>query len=201
MLKKIKTVYNVASTLLVVLAVALVVLLVGVRLVGLEPYAVLSGSMEPKYHVGSLIYVTDVDPATLKVGDPLTFRTGGTVVTHEIIEVIEGDGKTERAFVTQGLTNNVSDGQISASDIIGRPVFSLPLLGYVSVYVQTPVGMAVVAGILILMLAASFLFDLLTEEKKTAKASSAPVVSPEAPSDPEGERADKIENQNQEEKL
>lgn len=33
------------------------------RLFGYAPYAVLSGSMEPEYPVGSLIYVTATDPS------------------------------------------------------------------------------------------------------------------------------------------
>ena len=55
-----KKVWNVVSSILVSLAVLLAVLLVGVRLVGLRPYTVLSGSMEPTYHTGSLIYVKKV---------------------------------------------------------------------------------------------------------------------------------------------
>ena len=44
--------FNALSTLVVIAVVFLAVALVGVRLVGLTPYAVLSGSMEPTYHVG-----------------------------------------------------------------------------------------------------------------------------------------------------
>ena len=45
-----KKVWNAVSTVLVVLVVLLAVALVGVRLVGLNKYVVLSGSMEPTYH-------------------------------------------------------------------------------------------------------------------------------------------------------
>ena len=53
--------------------VAFAILLVGVRLVGLRPLVVLSGSMEPTYHVGSMVYVKSVDPESIEVGDPITF--------------------------------------------------------------------------------------------------------------------------------
>ena len=49
------------------------IFLVGMRLFGFELYTVMSGSMEPEYHVGSLIYVKAVDPATLNQGDVITF--------------------------------------------------------------------------------------------------------------------------------
>lgn len=57
--KAVKKIWNIATTILVVLVVALAVLLVGARIIGLQVYAVLSGSMEPTYHTGSLIYVTN----------------------------------------------------------------------------------------------------------------------------------------------
>lgn len=71
--KRVKKTLNIITTMLVVIAVLLAVLLVGVRLVGLQPYTVLSGSMEPTYHTGSLIYVKEVEPEEVKVGQPITF--------------------------------------------------------------------------------------------------------------------------------
>ena len=65
-MKALKTVWNAITTVLVALVVVLAILLVGVRVVGLTPYVVLSGSMEPTYHTGSLIYVKKVDPVTIE---------------------------------------------------------------------------------------------------------------------------------------
>ena len=48
-MKALKTVWNVITTVLVALVVVLAILLVGVRVVDLTPYVVLSGSMEPTY--------------------------------------------------------------------------------------------------------------------------------------------------------
>ena len=81
-----------AGVIIIILAIAVVLLavaLVGVRLIGLNPYVVLSGSMEPTYHVGSLIYVKDVDYKELKDGDPITFMLSeDAIATHRIIEVL-----------------------------------------------------------------------------------------------------------------
>ena len=57
MSKTIKKIWNWVSGILVALVVLLAVALAGVRIIGLHPFVVLSGSMEPEYHVGSLIYV------------------------------------------------------------------------------------------------------------------------------------------------
>ena len=52
-----KKVWNLITSILVALVVLLAIALVGVRLIGLRTYVVLSGSMEPAYPTGSLIYV------------------------------------------------------------------------------------------------------------------------------------------------
>ena len=57
-----RKIWNIVSTIIVALVVLLAVLLVGVRLVGIQVFTVLSGSMEPTYHTGSVIYVKKVDP-------------------------------------------------------------------------------------------------------------------------------------------
>ena len=175
MTKTMKSLWNVLTTLLVTVVVLLAVALVGVRLVGLQPYMVLSGSMEPTYHVGSLVYVKKVDYKQLQVGDPITYMISqDTVVTHRIIEVLvdEEDPNTLRYF-TKGDANDAPDGtSVHYKNIIGKPVFSLPYLGYVSNYIQHPPGMylAIAAGAILMLLV--FLPDVFEEDgdkkKKTA---------------------------------
>ena len=112
MSKTVKRIWNWFTTVLVAVVVILALLLVGARLIGLQVFTVLSGSMEPTYHVGSLIYVKSVDYKELKAGDPITYMISqDTVVTHRIIEVLvdEGDPNTIRYF-TQGDANAVADG-------------------------------------------------------------------------------------------
>jgi signal peptidase len=163
----IKKIWNWISGVLVGIVVLLAIALVGVRLVGLQPFVVLSGSMEPAYHVGSLIYVKSVDYQDLKVGDPITYLISqNTVVTHRIVEILvdEEDPDTVR-FFTKGDANDVADGtSVHYKNIIGKPVFSIPCLGYVSAYIQNPPGMyvAIAAGALLILLV--FLPDIFAEE-------------------------------------
>ena len=104
-----KKIWNVLSVILVALVVILAVLLVGVRLVGLQPYTVLSGSMEPTYPVGSLIYVKATDPQDVEVGQPITFVLNEDLVvaTHRVIEIDEEN----QHFYTKGDANEAADGQ------------------------------------------------------------------------------------------
>ena len=169
MRKTIKRIWNWISSILVAAVVLLAVALVGVRIVGLQPYVVLSGSMEPTYPVGSLIYVKSTDYKQLKVGDPITFLVSeDTVATHRIIEVLpdEDDPNTIRYF-TQGDANDAPDGSsVHYNNIIGKPVFSIPYLGYVSNYIQAPPGKYVaISGCALLMLLV-FLPDIFVKDEK-----------------------------------
>jgi len=168
----IRKIWNFLSGIMVAAAVLLAVALVGVRLVGLKPFVVLSGSMEPTYHVGSLIYVNSVNYMELEVGDPITFMISeDTVVTHRIIEILpdENEPQTLR-FFTQGDANEVPDGSsVHYKNIIGKPVFSVPYLGYVSNYIQNPPGMYVaIAGCALLMILV-FLPDIFSDDEEEEK--------------------------------
>jgi len=177
-MKALKTVWNVITTVLVTLVVVLAILLVGVRVVGLTPYVVLSGSMEPTYHTGSLIYVKKVDPFAIEAGDPITFMLSeDTIATHRVVGVVpdENDSTVIR-FRTKGDANEAEDGTlIHYKNVIGSPVFSIPYLGFVSNYITNPPGMYIgftVLGLIILMLFAPDLLkaadaaDKKAEEKK-----------------------------------
>lgn len=151
--------YNAVITTLICCVVLLAILLAGVRFVGLTPYTVLSGSMEPEYPVGSLLYIQKIDPQTLQVNDPVTYRMpDGAVVTHRIIEVLE-DTPEGRCFRTKGDANDTTDGILEPTRVVGKPVFVIPLLGYVSWFVQHPPGSYVaIAGCALL-----FILSMLTD--------------------------------------
>ena len=67
---------------------------------GLKTYKVLSGSMEPEYHVGSVVYVEKSSIDDIEVGDVITFYINdNTVVTHRVIDK-DNDDKYGR-FIKQ----------------------------------------------------------------------------------------------------
>ena len=186
----------------------LVVLLIGVRLFGIEPHIVLSGSMEPEIMTGSLVYVKRVTPEeaqNLKVGDTVTYLTDskGTKVTHKIYEVVgvayvknqygeyvkdengnpvvakDDFGNPIVMYVTYGINNKNEShpsgytldgkegvGNLGSSNVYGKPLFSIPLLGYVAHFVQNPPGKYVSIGICIFLVLTT-LFGGSTPAKKT----------------------------------
>lgn len=156
-------IFNIVTDVLVIFAVLLAVLLAAPRFMGIKVFSVLSGSMEPEYHTGSLIYVKEVDYHELKEGDVITFMMDNElVVTHRIAEVVpdEEDSSVIR-YVTKGDANEDKDGRlVHYKNVIGTPVFTIPYLGYVATYIQTPPGsyIAIAAGAFLIML--TFLPDL-----------------------------------------
>ena len=163
--KIVRIIAKTLSYLLISAVVILAILLGGVRLFGLTPYTVLSGSMEPAYHVGSVIYVTDADPADLEVGDAATYSMStGTLVTHRIVEITDEEG--ELTFVLKGDANKNSEGEIvPASAVVGKPLFTIPYLGYVSEFVTHPTGLIMLAVICIAVFILSYTADNLLKEK------------------------------------
>lgn len=166
--RSVKKIWNVISTILVVIVVVIALLLVGARVFGLQVYTVLSGSMEPTYHVGSIIYVKPVDPSEIKVGDPITFVMNEqlTVATHRVVRI---DAENS-AFYTKGDANEDPDASpVHFNNLLGKPVFTIPYLGYVSSYVQSPPGIYIAVGAGALLLALAFLPDMLSGDKKKQK--------------------------------
>ena len=167
-----KKTIEILTTSLLVLVVILAMLLVGVRLFGLAPYTVLSGSMEPNFHVGSLIYVCEAEPSELEVGDPITYTLeNGTVVTHRIVEILGDPNSPSASYMVKGDANKDIDGTpVPYSRVIGEAVFHIPLLGYLSYYLHTPLGIVLAAAVIVLLIMMTFLPDLikslLEDEKK-----------------------------------
>ena len=174
MSKTVKRIWNWFTTVLVAIVVVLALLLVGARLIGLQVFTVLSGSMEPAYHVGSLIYVKEADPFELEAGDVITYALDeDTVATHRIVEVVpDEEDDTVVRFKTKGDANEAEDGDlVHCENVQGTPVFTIPYLGYVANYIQNPPGtyIAISAGAILLLLV--FLPDLFgsDDDKKQKK--------------------------------
>ena len=184
-----KKVLNTVTTTLLVLVLALAAALVGVRLFGIEPYTVLSGSMEPTYPVGSLIYVRDVDANDLQVGDPITYVIeGGTVVTHRIVGIIPDYGEDgSPGFKTKGDHNQVEDGTpVNGKNVLGKPIFHIPVLGYLAYFVQNPPGSFFAIGICTVVVLLTFVPDLIDKLFEEEPQGDAPPseASGDPPSDP-----------------
>ena len=167
-----RKVWDIISGVLVALVVLAAVSLVLLRVMGYQVFNVVSGSMEPTYSVGDLIYVKSVDPDAVEVGDPITFVLNENLVvaTHRVIRI----DAENRHFYTKGDANETADAApVHFNNLIGIPKLSIPKLGYVSDFIQHPPGTYIAIGAGLMLLAALFLPDLLwgknTQQKKEEK--------------------------------
>lgn len=160
-----KKTWNVISTVLVVLTVLCAIFLMSSRLMGYRCFNVISPSMEPVYGVGDLIYVKEVNPATIKEGDVITFLVNEDLVvgTHRVARV---DAENQH-FYTKGDANNVEDqAPVHFNNVIGVPQFSIPKLGYVSDFIQNPPGMYITIGFGIVLILLVFVPDMIGKKKE-----------------------------------
>ncbi len=173
-MKSLKKIWNVVSTVLVVLVVLCAVFLVGSRLFGFQVYNVISGSMEPEYSVGDLIYVKKVDVNTIQKGDVITFVLNEDLVvaTHRVESVDE----EKQCFYTKGDANDTQDAApVHFKNVIGVPRFRIPLLGYVSDFIQNPPGTYITIAVGAVLIVLVFFPDLFGKKKKE---NSAEISSP-----------------------
>ena len=148
-----KKIWSWISGILVSIVVILAIVLVGVRLWGFTPYAIISPSMTPKYQVGDLVYVRSTVPENIKQGDVITFVANEDllVVTHRVY----GIDTENRCFITKGDANNVEDSApVRYENVLGVVSFSLPKLGYVSMYIGTRSGryVCIMLGCLLILI-------------------------------------------------
>ena len=109
---------------------------------------VLSGSMEPTFSKGTLLFIRKKDQ--VDVGDIVVYQSGKHLVVHRIIE-IQGDTVT-----TQGDANNAADPPFDRSEIRGVVVWWIPRIGDVIGKLRSPAGIIVILACVFLLTEASF---------------------------------------------
>ncbi len=164
--KAIKIILKIINTIIVSVCVIIAILIIGMKLLGVQMFTVLSGSMEPEYPTASLIFVKEVEASELEIGDVITFRLGeNTTATHRIVEVIEDSDKI--MFRTKGDANDIEDASpVASTSVIGTPFFTIPEAGHIANYVQTPSGKKSVAAIGAALILFVFVTDFVTSDKK-----------------------------------
>ncbi|MEG2353893.1 MAG: signal peptidase I [Clostridium sp.] len=154
MLKKI---WDIAVTIVLVIMIIVAGVLLIPKLIGYETYTVLSGSMEPEFHVGSIVFVKSLTPDEISINEAISFKLSGQqgkIATHRVVEINTED----KYFITKGDANNFTDtNPVEFKDLIGRAEYSIPVLGYISVYMQTKQGMIIAVGVLVILGICNFL--------------------------------------------
>lgn len=108
----------------ILLGVAVVLFLV-MPMLGYKPYVVLSGSMEPVVHTGSVAYINTHETVPAEGEIAAYTLENGEVVTHRV------KSANGSSYTFKGDANDVADlNVVDGSQIVGTYMFSIPGLGY-----------------------------------------------------------------------
>lgn len=135
-----KKLSNILAVLLYVFIPVVVFILITAKspIIGnIRSFVVMSGSMEPKLPVASLIFTSK--EKNYQKGEIIAFNKGDEVVTHRIVETSKVNGVDY--FITRGDANNVNDeNPTPVTQVIGKEFFIVPFIGRFIIFVRTVPG-------------------------------------------------------------
>jgi signal peptidase I len=120
---------------LMVLLFAALGLVVIPQATGSRTYTLPTNSMAPTYSAGTFLVVKPAALSQLKYGDIVTYEPAPgspEVLTHRVVGFgALQDG--ERTLITRGDNTNANDPEpLRARQIKGRPLYAIPLVGYLT---------------------------------------------------------------------
>lgn len=149
---------------IIIVAIGIAIIWVGLKVTfGTDNpfYVVSSGSMVPNLNVFDVIVVNGNDPFDkLKIGDIIVFNVPVThekVIVHRVAQFLSEDPRIIR---TKGDANPGSipgvDYPISKQDYIGKVVYVVPQIGYVTRILTPPINYIIIAVIVGVMIVKQF---------------------------------------------
>jgi len=155
------------GTILLVLIILMFVPLTVPKLLGYQPYTVVSGSMEPAIATGSLVYVRDVEPEAVVAKDVIAYYGGrdrDSVITHRVVE----NNVSDREFITKGDANSANDvTPVPYHNLLGRVEVTIPSLGYVAQLLTIREGKLTMIGMIGVAMVLSLIAAKLNRRRKT----------------------------------
>jgi signal peptidase len=115
-----KVVIGATGWALIVACGALLALIgIGPHLGHYQTLSVLSGSMRPGIPVGAIVIVTQESPRDVRAGQIITYKVpvgDHQVVSHRVVEVVEGEGTDNPVIRTKGDANDAPDPWLARID-------------------------------------------------------------------------------------
>jgi signal peptidase len=132
-------------------------------------FAVESGSMEPAIKTGAVVIIKPSD--NYQKGDVITVQDPANpknTLTHRIFEVKENNGSV--SYITKGDANNGPDiEERLKSNVLGKVIFSIPLLGYPIGFAKTSTGLIILIIIPATLIIYSEIISIKNETKRLLK--------------------------------
>ncbi|WP_310831121.1 signal peptidase I SipW [Paenibacillus pedocola] len=192
---RIKKIVSTALTLLMSLVFLLVVVAVVIsKASGGEPAffgyqikTVLSGSMEPGIHTGSIVAIKPGgDMTRFQKGDVITFMNPENIlITHRVIDATVNTATGEATYTTKGDNNDAADSAaVSSTNVVGQYTgVTVPYVGYAMNFAVSKAGsvmLMIIPGLLLLLYALYTSWKAVSalEKKSAAAAPAGPETMP-----------------------
>ena len=116
-------------------------------------YVIISESMIPSINVNDAVVTMRATEKDIKVNDIITFiskeiETQGTPITHRVVGIVYEDPPKNTkvlGYRTKGDHNNTQDfALIAPSEVLGKMLIRIPMVGYVQTFLTRPIGWFVV---------------------------------------------------------
>lgn len=158
-----RKVWNIITNLILGILILFILAFFALFAMGMRPYVIVSGSMEPTIQTGSVCFVDEtVTYEEVQENDIIAYEAAnGSYVTHRAIDI------TESGIETKGDNNDVSDGvSTTEENFIGLTKFSIPYLGYFSRFIATTTGKVVVGSIFVIFMILNVIIQEVTSKKQ-----------------------------------
>ena len=168
--------FKIGKVLLYILVVMLLFVIIVQRVTknnlaigGYRVFMVASGSMEPEYVVGDVLFSKQESESNINVGDNVTYKgekgnLKGMIITHKVIEKSEKDGKTH--YVTKGLANNASDPEITYDQIYGKVAYKTVVLSLIGRLMSKPWSYYVLCTIVALIVSIEAVSNIFASKRE-----------------------------------
>lgn len=167
--QSLKSIANVGAVLLLIALLVPFVVYSAPAVVGADhSFVVITASMTPAIAPGDVVIVDEREAESIAVGDVITFTRGANEppVTHRVTAITEtGDAL---GFETKGDANGDPDaGVVPAGNVLGTVAFTIPYIGYVIQFTNTPYGFVALVVVPITLLVASEVWTLYRRREAT----------------------------------
>lgn len=118
---------------------------------GVKTFVIISGSMEPVLEIGDIAVIKEFPKEELQAGDIISFRSGQSIITHRITDVIK-DKNGKISFETKGDNNNIKDkNYVKSDDVEGKMVCKIPFVGKVALLLKNKLIIIIILMIFYMM--------------------------------------------------
>lgn len=125
----------------------------------------MSGSMEPIFSAGDVLIIEQNQE--YNEGDIVTFWEDDTLITHRLIQKVNG------SWITKGDANNSADQDpVDEGSVVGHLTMILPKCGTAILFLNTPIGIFLIILLLVIIFILPewfLIFQTLIEERSMKK--------------------------------